>query len=189
MLLFMIYLTTLYLLQFLTVGAMFVTIMIFYDMLFELVLVEHGSNTAADIYNNGILKKVLFAAYLGMIFLSTFVSIALPIDRAMGYFRVVSIIMAVLMLSSLFGITFFLANRGFFPNAAECVDVGEGKPCEYQDLDYTYFSLLCVAGVVMLSVYLLPCIMRPFDFLTNFKNYTLGFISYMLMMPVFTNVF
>ena len=118
MLLFMIYLTTLYLLQFMTVGAMFVTIMIFYDMLFELVLVENGSNTAADIYNNGILKKVLFAAYLGMIFLSTFVSIALPIDRAMGYFRVVSIIMAVLMLSSLFGITFFLANRGFFPNAA-----------------------------------------------------------------------
>jgi len=31
--------------------------------------------------------------------------------------------------------------------------------------------------------------MRPLDYLSNFKNYTLGFISYMLMMPVFTNVF
>ena len=35
MIFFMIYMTTLYLLQFLTVGAMFVTIMIFYDQFFE----------------------------------------------------------------------------------------------------------------------------------------------------------
>ena len=49
--------------------------------------------------------------------------------------------------------------------------------------------MLCLAGVIMLSIYVLPCVMRPLDFLANFKNYTLGFTAYMLMMPVFTNVF
>jgi len=41
----------------------------------------------------------------------------------------------------------------------------------------------------MLSIYLMPILMRPLDFLTNFKNYTLGFVAYMAMMPVFTMVF
>ena len=53
----------------------------------------------------------------------------------------------------------------------------------------TYFSTLCLAGIVMLTIYVLPCFMRPLDFLGNFKSYAFGFISYMLMMPVFTNVF
>ena len=81
MLMFMIYLITLYLLQFLTVGAMFVTIMIFFDQFFKALSAD--SSVLADIYENGILKKLFFALYLAMIFLSTFVSISLPIDRAM----------------------------------------------------------------------------------------------------------
>jgi len=189
----MIYLATLYLLQFLTVGAMFVTIIIFFDQFFKLLFVETGdSQFLTDVYNNGILKKVLFSAYLGMIFLSTFVSIALPIERAMGYFRIVAIIMAVLMLASIAGITYFLAQRGFFPPVSTCLNVNPKQPnsCEFQDdPNETYFSMLCLAGVIMLSMYILPMLMRPLDFLTNFKNYTLGFCSYMLMMPVFTNVF
>ena len=53
---FMIYLTTLYLLQFLTVGAMFVTIMIFIDQFFELLFVDTSSSQVMrDIYENGIL--------------------------------------------------------------------------------------------------------------------------------------
>ena len=116
MVLFMIYLTTLYLLQFLTVGAMFVTIMIFYDELFKFLLLTNSNSTFLnDVYDNGILKKIFFSFYLGLIFLSTFVSIALPIERAIGYFNVVAVAMGILMLSSLFGITYYLANRGFFP--------------------------------------------------------------------------
>ena len=61
--------------------------------------------------------------YLGMIFLSTFVSIALPIDRAMGYFRFISTILGVLMITSIAGIAYFLAQRGFFPHVAICEPV------------------------------------------------------------------
>jgi len=49
--------------------------------------------------------------------------------------------------------------------------------------------LLTLAGVIMLSVYLLPFILRPLDFLSNAKKYVLGFLVYMLLMPMFTNVF
>ena len=122
MVFFMMYMTTLYLLQFLTVGAMFVTIIIFFDQFFEVLFVEtNNSEVMKEIYDNGILKKVLFSLYLGVIFLSTFVSISLPINRAMAYFRVVSIILGVLMISALFGITYFLAQRGLYPPVTECV--------------------------------------------------------------------
>ena len=41
----------------------------------------------------------------------------------------------------------------------------------------------------MVLVYLLPFVMRPLDFLANFKHYFFGFLAYMLMLPVFTNLF
>ena len=134
MVFFMIYLTTLYLLQFLTIGAMFVTIIIFFDQFFEVLFVQTSdSQFLKDVYDNGIIKKVLFTAYLGMIFLSTFVSISLPIERAMGYFRVVSVILGILMILAITGITYFLAQRGFFPNKAECVTDPKNPtaPCEW----------------------------------------------------------
>jgi len=190
MILYMIYLTTLYLLQFITVGAMFVTVVVFLDQFFKVLFVEQSkSEFMVNLYNSRILQKILFSVYLGMVFLSTFVSISLPIDRAMSYFRIVSIFMGILMITSIVGITYFLSQRGFYPHVSECVVVQKGQPCEWQDQPETYFSLLTLAGVIMLSIYLMPILMRPLDFLANFKNYTLGFLSYMVMMPVFTNVF
>ena len=119
MCLFLIYLITLFLLQFLTVGATFVTIMIFYDQFFKVLFV--GSNqTLTDIYENGILRQILFATYLGVIIISTFVSISLPIDRAISYFRIVSTILGFLMLSSISGIAYFLASRGLHPPITIC---------------------------------------------------------------------
>ena len=110
MLLFMLYLTTLYLLQFLTVGAMFVTIIIFLDQLLQLLLeLNSDSSFAYDLYENGIITKTFFAMYVGMIFLTTFVSVSMPIERAMCYFRIVAIILGILMIASLAGISFFLA--------------------------------------------------------------------------------
>ena len=85
-----------------------------------------------DIYDNGILKKILFSVYLGTLFLSTFVSIALPINRAMAYFKVVSCILGVLMITSLAGICYFLAQRTLFPPVSECVvPEGTDDPCEW----------------------------------------------------------
>ena len=41
----------------------------------------------------------------------------------------------------------------------------------------------------MLAVYVLPFVLRPVDFITNFSKYILGLISYLFLLPMFTNVF
>merc|ERR1712003_422305 len=99
------------------------------------------------------------------------------------------------MIGAIFGITYFLAQRGLEPAVSVCLTSAGQLPVGNQDCDWetpdpddTYFSTLCLAGIIMLSIYLLPMVMRPLDFIMNFKEYTMGFISYMLMMPVFTNV-
>ena len=40
----------------------------------------------------------------------------------------------------------------------------------------------------MNSVFLIPIILRPLDFLSNVRNYIFGLISYLWMMPTFINV-
>jgi cellulose synthase/poly-beta-1,6-N-acetylglucosamine synthase-like glycosyltransferase len=40
----------------------------------------------------------------------------------------------------------------------------------------------------MLSVYLVPVILRPLDFIYNLFSYVSGFLSYFFMMPIFLNV-
>ena len=51
------------------------------------------------------------------------------------------------------------------------------------------FSYLVLAGTIMLSIYLVPMILRPIDFLNNFKGYIVGLIAYLLLIPMFSNIF
>lgn len=41
----------------------------------------------------------------------------------------------------------------------------------------------------MLAVYIVPFILRPIDFLENFRGYVIGLITYLILIPMFTNVF
>jgi cellulose synthase/poly-beta-1,6-N-acetylglucosamine synthase-like glycosyltransferase len=41
----------------------------------------------------------------------------------------------------------------------------------------------------MLGVYTVPFLFRPIDFIQNFRSYTLGFITYFLLLPMFLEVF
>ena len=40
----------------------------------------------------------------------------------------------------------------------------------------------------MLSIYLIPMILRPLDFIFNFRQYVLGLLAYIVMLPVFINI-
>ena len=40
----------------------------------------------------------------------------------------------------------------------------------------------------MLSVFLVPIVLRPLDFIFNFTQYAIGFFSYMFLLPVFINI-
>ena len=41
----------------------------------------------------------------------------------------------------------------------------------------------------MLAIYTVPFLLRPIDFLENFKGYVVGLISYLILIPMFSNVF
>lgn len=50
-------------------------------------------------------------------------------------------------------------------------------------------NYLVVCGTIVLLVYLVPFVYRPIDFAKNFTKYIVGFICYMFMLPVISNVF
>ena len=60
-------------------------------------------------------KETFFSTYLFGIFLSIFIAISLPIDRAMPYYRVIAVFFAIIVLTSIVGICYFLAKTGFYP--------------------------------------------------------------------------
>ena len=171
---------------------MFATIIVFYNEFFEKLFVTQGSDDLLTrIYESGVIYQLLFGFYTMIIIISVFVSIALPIDRAMPYFHFVAVVMSILVLFSLAGICYYLSIQGFHTQAYEENPVKSQRdttpyvpiPNEY------YFNVLTLAGVIMLVVYILPFIMRPMDFMQNAKKYILGFMAYMLLMPMFTNIF
>ena len=138
-----------------------------------------------EFYDSGVPKEVFFSIYMFCLFLSIFIAISLPIDRAMPYFRVVAVIFAIIVLTSIVGICYFLAKSGFYPeekkyNAKENTWHGTGN---------YYFSWLELAGVIMLGVYILPFLLRPIDFFKNAGKYVMGLLAYLFLLPMFTNVF
>lgn len=59
----------------------------------------------------------------------------------------------------------------------------------WETLDETNFSVLVLCGVIMLSIYTVPMLMRPVDFLSNMGGYLVGLVSYIVLIPMFVNVF
>jgi chitin synthase len=177
---FMIYLFTTFLLQLFMVGSLFATIAIFVKQIMFWLNNTHGYDLPS-----AIIYKAFTWGYGLMLILTIFVSIALPIDRAMYYLRAISFIMGLLFITSLVGITTFLFKQGFYPYEFaynEDTDV-------FEKTDTQYFSWLVCAGVITLSVYAMPFILRPIDFLCSPFRYICGFMAYILMLPVFSNVF
>ena len=185
MILFMVYLITLYLLQFFTLGAMFASIIIFFEQFFVTVFKAAGNEWATEFYESGVPMAVFTAVYMFCLFLSMFIAISLPIDRAMPYYRTIGCIFSIIILTALAGICFFLAQTGFYPPEKEL----DPEDKEWHETGEYHFSWLTLAGVIMLSVYLLPFLMRPVDFIQNFGKYVMGLIAYLFLLPMFTNIF
>ena len=111
-------------------------------------------------------------------------------------------ILSVLTIASIFGIMFFLGVAGFYPPVMwkDCsideysctwVDVtghkaSEGAPLV--NIGGPYFSPTVLCGWIMMTVFLFPMMLRPFDFLNNFTAYMVGMITYVLLLPTFTNI-
>ena len=183
MCIFMSYTTTFFVFQFFIVGAMFAAIYVFFNEIFASVF--SGNWLFAEIYNKGIFTEIFVYIYVFMLVLSLIIALALPLDRANVCFMIVTIVFSFLTISCIFGMTFYLSQSGFVPeekkfNKDKWVWEGTGKH---------HFSYLVLSGVIMLSIYIIPFLMRPLDVLKNFRGYTIGLISYLLLIPMYSNVF
>ena len=96
-----------------------------------------------------------------------------------------TIVFSFLTMSCILGMAFFLSESGLYPeekkfNKAKWVWEGTGEH---------HFSWLVLSGIIMLCIYLVPFIMRPLDVLLNFRGYVIGLVAYLLLIPMYSNVF
>lgn len=114
-----------------------------------------------------------------------FISLTLPVEKGIGYFRLVAVVFCIFTLITVFGIIFFMTQTGIFIEEL----VFNPATDTYVPNGITHFSWEVFAGAIMLVVYLIPIILRPLDFASNIYKYIVGLVSYFLLMPMFLNVF
>jgi hypothetical protein len=90
-----------------------------------------------------------------------FISLTLPVELGIGYFRFVAVIFSLMTLFVVAGIIYFMTQTGFVMEE----HVLNPATNSYEPNGITHFSWLKLAGVIMLTVYLIPIILRPGDFL------------------------
>ena len=131
--------------------------------------------------------------YIMLLAMCIILSLALPLDRAKPCFVIAVVMFGLLTIMAIVGMTFYLAAASFYPPHLVfdpsawtwdrvCVS---HDPCVAE----FNFSWLVLAGVVMLAIYTVPFVLRPIDFLENFKGYILGLLAYLVLIPMFTTVF
>ena len=162
---------------------MFASIYAFFDQLFNTIF--EGNYKLEQLYNDGLFTLLFAYVYIFLIVMTLILSLALPIDRSATWFNIILGAFGFLTTISIIGMILYLNATGFMapekkynPNSEEWEPTGNYN-----------FSYLVLAGVIMLSIYAVPFIMRPVDFLKNIKGYIVGLISYILMIPMFVNVF
>jgi hypothetical protein len=111
--------------------------------------------------NSDLTRQILFSSYLFLIFLTMFISLTLPVEKGIGYFRFVAVIFSLMTLFVVVGIIYFMTQTGFVMEEL----VFNPATNSYEPNGITHFSWLTLAGVIMLTVYLIPIILRPGDFL------------------------
>ena len=113
MLIFMIYTSSLYMLQFFIVGSMFASIYVFFSQVFSSVF--EGNYPLAKLFGEGTATEIFAYVYIFLLVLCLIIALALPLDRAKVCFMVTTVVFGIMTLSCIFGMCFFLANEGFFP--------------------------------------------------------------------------
>ena len=183
MVLFMIYTGALYTLQFFIVGAMFASIYAFFDELFA-VSVE-GNEFLEKEFENGTFSLVFAYVYIFLIIMALIMSLAMPPERIKVWFRVLVGAFGLVTIVCITGVIFFLINQTFYPPEKHYITDEK----RWEDTGNYYFSWLVLAGVIMFSIYAIPIIMRPIDFLQNIPGYLVGLFTYIFLIPMFINVF
>jgi hypothetical protein len=123
--------------------------------------------------------------YILLLCMCLIVSLAMPLDKAKPCFNIATTIFGLISIMSVVGMCFYLAAAGFYPYRST-YDPYSNTWTQHDD---QHFSWLVLAGVIMLCVYTVPILFRPIDFLENFRGYIFGLASYIVLIPLFANIF
>lgn len=146
----------------------------------------YGNSTLVAFFTGSGFSNLFTYLYGCLIIFAVVISLAGPLDKAIGYFRVIGFIFAIITICSLYGISTFLISTGFYPEEQIYVrDPKNPYKGKWVPQGVYNFSILTLCGLIMLSVYLLPLVLRPLDFLLNFRAYVIGMISYICLLPTF----
>jgi hypothetical protein len=138
----------------------------------------------SGVLSSGVVSAIFSYMYIALIFMAIVISLTVPVERGIAYFKFLMSFFGILLLLTMAGIISYLVEDGLFPETLKY----------NKDLDKfvkdgsQYFSILVFAGIIMCMVFLIPLLLRPLDFLMNFKNYIIGLCSYLFMMPTFINI-
>ncbi len=114
------------------------------------------------------------------------ISLTTTVDRGIGIFVFLMVLFGTLLLLTMAGIIMYLIKTGLYPEV-EHYDP-EHNPWPYwKGTGEHKFSVMVLSGIIMCLVFNIPAILRPLDYLSNWRNYTLGLWSYLFMMPTFIN--
>jgi hypothetical protein len=121
MFIYMIYFVTMQIFSFFMVGSFFISIKLFFERQFKDLTDSPGfqyKNYRVYEFFNGegnLTFSVLFTyAYITLLVFTILVSLAVPIDRAISYFRIIAAIFSVFTICSLVGVAAFLVGTGLW---------------------------------------------------------------------------
>ena len=183
MFIFLLYQSTLFLLQLFIVGAMFAAIYAFFNQVFASIFANNEN--LQQIYYSGTLMNAFVYTYIMLLAMCLILSLALPLDRAKPCFVIAVTVFGAITIAAIVGMVFYLAAAGFYPEHL----IFDKSTWQWVPQGDYHFSWLVLAGVIMLAVYIVPFVLRPIDFLENFRGYVLGLLSYLILIPMFTNIF
>ena len=112
--------------------------------------------------SNGFTFPTIFTyAYITLLIFTCLVSLSVPINRAMIYFRIVAFTFSILTMTSLFGMIAFVISSGLFPEEKTWNPTTES----FDPTGRNPFSYLTLSGYLMIGMFFVPMILRPIDFL------------------------
>ena len=165
----MIYMILNQLLQFLIVGSFFLAVKIFFKQYFAQVAFTSSVAMTNFFQDTGpfTFATVFSYVYVCLLGFTLVISLASPLDKGIWFFRVIGGILAILTISSIFGILLFLRDQSFHPDEKVFVydEPGVSYNGHWEATGNYYLSVLTICGWVMLAVYIFPIILRPMDFL------------------------
>ena len=113
MCIYMLYLISSYVLTFVIVGATFSAIVIFLIYCLDNIFLTSGSPFLVSLATKRFTSQFLFGTYLFLLLLVMLISLTLPVDKGINYFRFTAIVFSLLSLLTVIGIVYYMCKAGW----------------------------------------------------------------------------